>query len=251
MPGSDWAPLAGKFLGLALVLAVFRTLLMLAGMLAQPMLGYARIRDRAVPEDVCSGCSWPSICSSPCLRSSCTRWCTRSTSATWSGRRYVFIAMPALFGVEHTSLVYGAGPGGPTPRCAASARRSCRGSGFKLYWAAWALLLAVVARLLGCGAERRGSPRGSSGAPRFTPSDAAAATAAVALVAHVGGFIVYNTNVLNAYSARRPLPHARRSTSAATAGPPHPAAAIVAPNCASRFIPTGERPRFRGTYRAR
>ena len=61
---------------------------------------------------------------------------------------YAFIALPSLFGVEHNLLVYGGGPGW--------SYTEMRGFGpslgpwlwFKLYWAAWALLLAVAARLL-------------------------------------------------------------------------------------------------------
>ena len=40
MPGSEWAPFLGKFLGLGLVLVVFMALLMVAGMLAQVIRGY-------------------------------------------------------------------------------------------------------------------------------------------------------------------------------------------------------------------
>ena len=69
---------------------------------------------------------------------------------------------------------------------------------FKLYWTAWALLLAVVARLLwvrgregGLGARLRMARR------RFTRPTAGVAAAAVGLILTVGGFIFYNTNVLN------------------------------------------------------
>ena len=40
MPGSDWAPFLGKFLGLGLVLALFLAILMMAGILAQVLMGY-------------------------------------------------------------------------------------------------------------------------------------------------------------------------------------------------------------------
>jgi ABC-type transport system involved in multi-copper enzyme maturation permease subunit len=40
MPGSEWAPLLGKFLGLGLMLVLFLSLQSVAGMLAQVILGY-------------------------------------------------------------------------------------------------------------------------------------------------------------------------------------------------------------------
>ena len=71
---------------------------------------------------------------------------------------------------------------------------------FKLYWAAWALLLAVAARLLltrgreaGLGVRLRMARR------RFTRATAGVTAAAVTLIVTAGGFIFYNTNVLNAY----------------------------------------------------
>ena len=69
---------------------------------------------------------------------------------------------------------------------------------FKLYWVAWVLLLAVVARLLwvrgkegGLGVRLRMARR------RFTRPTVWVAAAAVVLILTSGGYIFYNTNVLN------------------------------------------------------
>jgi hypothetical protein len=103
-------------------------------------------------------------------------------------------------GIGHKLLVYGSDPGW--------SYTDMRGFGsslgpwlwFKLYWAAWALLLAVVARLLwvrgreeGLGVRLRLARR------RFTHPTAWTAAAAVGLILISGGFIFYNTNVLNEY----------------------------------------------------
>ncbi len=85
---------------------------------------------------------------------------------------YVFIAvLAAMLGIEHNLLVYGAGP--------AWSYTEMRGFGpslgpwlwFKLYWAAWALLLAVVARLLWVRGKESGLRRAApAGAPSLHAS---------------------------------------------------------------------------------
>lgn len=73
---------------------------------------------------------------------------------------------------------------------------------FDLYWAAWTLLLALVARLFWVrGVERGIGVRLRIARRRFTGLTARAATAALALALLVGGFLFFNTNVLNAYES--------------------------------------------------
>ena len=74
---------------------------------------------------------------------------------------YVVIVLAPMFGLEHNLLIYGAGP--------AWSYTEMRGFGpsigpwawFKLYWAGWALLLAVVARLLWVRGRENGFARES------------------------------------------------------------------------------------------
>ena len=71
---------------------------------------------------------------------------------------------------------------------------------FKLYWAAWALLLAVATTLFWVrGKEADVISRLAFARRRLTRRTGGVAAAAVALVLSSGGFIFYNTNVLNAY----------------------------------------------------
>ena len=71
---------------------------------------------------------------------------------------------------------------------------------FKLYWAAWAVLLAVAGRLLWArGTERSLWSRLQLARRRFTRATAGVAAMAVALIVTLGGFIFYNTNSLNRY----------------------------------------------------
>jgi len=73
---------------------------------------------------------------------------------------------------------------------------------FKLYWAAWALLLAVVARLLWMrGMEGGLGVRLELARRRFSRPTAWIAGAGAALVFALGGFVFYNTNVLNEFNS--------------------------------------------------
>lgn len=71
---------------------------------------------------------------------------------------------------------------------------------FKLYWAAWALLFAVVTMLFWVrGPELGIRQRLATARARFIAPIARMAGLAIALILGIGGFIFYNTNVLNDY----------------------------------------------------
>ncbi|OJT26045.1 hypothetical protein BO221_09440 [Archangium sp. Cb G35] len=201
LPGSEWAPLLGKFLGLGLVLAVFMALLTTAGMLAQVIRGYQDF-ELGLYLKVLWGLQLPEYL----LFALLALVVHVLVDQKYIGHlvaimAFVFIAvLAAVLGLEHNLLVYGAGPGW--------SYTEMRGFGpflgpwlwFKLYWAAWALLLAVVARLFwvrgkesGLGVRLRLARR------RFTRPTAWVAGAAAVLILTLGGFIFYNTNVLNPY----------------------------------------------------
>lgn len=107
----------------------------------------------------------------------------------------------ALYGIHHL-LIYNGGP-----RLTYS---EMNGFGpfvtpfvwFKLYWAAWAMLFAVVTMLFWVrGPELGLRQRLATARARFTARTARLAGLAIALILGIGGFIFYNTNVLNAYLA--------------------------------------------------
>ena len=115
-----------------------------------------------------------------------------SPTRSWS-------SAPAL-GVEHNLLVYGSDPGWTYSDMRGFEPFIGPWLWFKFYWAAWALLLAVAATLLWVrGKEADLGSRLALARRRFTRPAAGLAAAAVALILTLGGFIFYNTNVLNAY----------------------------------------------------
>lgn len=114
---------------------------------------------------------------------------------------YAFMAYASAFGIEHNLLVYGSDPGWSY----SAIRRFGPSIGpwlwFKLYWTAWALLLAVLATLfLVRGTETTLASRVALAGQRFTRRTPGVVAVTIALVIAVGAFIFYNTNVLNAYT---------------------------------------------------
>ncbi|RCR67115.1 ABC transporter permease/M1 family aminopeptidase [Larkinella punicea] len=200
MPGSEWAPFLGKFLGLGLLLVAFTTLQMFAGLFAQAILGYNTF-DVPLYLKILFGLQLPEYL----LFAFLVLVIHVLVNQKYVGHlvatiTYVFITLSSLFGVDHDLFVYGAGPGW--------SYTEMRGFGpslgpwlwFKLYWAAWAGLLAVVARLLWVrGREEALRFRLLMARRRFVGSTPWMAGTAVVLILALGGFIFYNTNVLNQY----------------------------------------------------
>lgn len=200
VPGSEWPPFLGKLLGLGLVLVVFLALLTTAGVLAQTMLGYQDF-EIGLYLKILFGLQLPEYL----LFALLALVAHVLVDQKYIGHlvaigAYVFILISSMFGIEHDLLVYGAGPGW--------SYTEMRGFGpslgpwlwFKLYWAAWALLLAVVARLLWVRGRERGlAVRLQLARRRFTRPTGWTAAAAVGLVLTLGGFIFHDTNVRNEY----------------------------------------------------
>jgi ABC-2 type transport system permease protein len=200
MPGSEWAPFIGRFLGLGLLLVVFMTLLTTAGMLAQVLLGY-RDFEIGLYLKILFGLQLPEYL----LFALLALVLHVLADQKYIGHlvaiiAYAFIALASMFGIEHNLLVYGAGPGWSYTEMRGFGASLAPWLWFESYWAAWALLLAVAARLLWVRGRERGlSVRLQLARRRLTRPTVWTAATAMGLVLALGGFIFYNTNVLNAY----------------------------------------------------
>ncbi|WP_231403144.1 ABC transporter permease/M1 family aminopeptidase [Hymenobacter guriensis] len=201
LPGSDWAPLLGKFAGLGLMLVVFTALQMAAGMVAQLVLGYQDF-EPGLYVKVLFGLQLPEYL----LFALLALVVHVLVHQKYLGHlvtmlAYAFIAVLAtMLDIEHHLLVYGAGPNWSYTPMQGFGASLGPWLWFKLYWTAWALLLAVGARLLWVRSREAGLvARMQMARRRLTHSTSWVAAAAVGLVLAIGGFIFYNTNVLNPY----------------------------------------------------
>jgi hypothetical protein len=108
--------------------------------------------------------------------------------------------MAAELGLEHNLLVYGGAPVPSYSEMSGFGGQAGPWAWFTLYWAGWALLLAVVSYLFWMRGEERGLRwRLALARRRLTRPTAAIGVAALAIIAGAGGFAFYNTNVLNRY----------------------------------------------------
>ena len=199
-PSPEWVLFLGKYLGLALVLVAFMAMLTLAGVVTQALKGY---RDFEIAQylTLLFGFQLPEYLLFAMLALAVQVFVDHKYLGQLVALiAYLLMIFSGFLGIHHHLLVYSAG--------ASWAYTDMRGFGgtvgpwlaFKLYWAAWALLLAITARLLWVRGRERGlGMRLRVARLRLTRSALGAAVIAFALIISLGGFIFWNTNVLNEY----------------------------------------------------
>jgi ABC-2 type transport system permease protein len=199
-PVPEWVPFLGKLLGLGLVLAAFTALQMAAAMLAQVLLDHQDF-EIGLYLKILFGIQLPEYLLFAVLALAVHVLVDQKYIGHLVAIiAYVFILIAPLFGIEHDLLIYGAGPWWTYTEMRGLGPYVAPWLWFKLYWAAWALLLAVVARLLWVRGRENGlAVRLQIARQRLTRATVGAAAAAVGLILMLGGFVFYNTNVLNEY----------------------------------------------------
>ena len=196
----EWALFTGKFLGLALVLAAFMAVVMLVGMIVQMIRGYYDF-EIGLYLKILFGLQLPEYLLFAMLALMVQVVVNQKYVALLITLVvYCLIIFSSFLGVDHKLIIYGASPG-----WAHTDMRGFSGSigpwlWFKLYWAAWALLLAVLARLLWVrGREGGFGTRMKIARRRINGATVGVVVLAMALIVTLGGFIFYNTNVLNEF----------------------------------------------------
>ena len=205
-PTPEWVFFLGKFLGLVLVLAGYMVSLTAVGMITQALEGYYDF-ELGQYAQILFGLQL----SEYLLFAVLAFLIHAAVNQKYLGLlaslvAYFLIIFASFLGLEHNLLVYGA-----SPEWSFTDMRGFGGSvgpwaWFKLYWAAWALLLAVAARLLWVRGREAGLvTRVRVARLRFTRSTLGIAAMAAGLIVALGGFIFYNTNVLNEYITKDEL----------------------------------------------
>jgi ABC-2 type transport system permease protein len=198
-PVREWVLVLGKFLGLAFVLAGWMALLIAAGVLVQMQMGYFAF-ELGLYLRVLLGLQLVEYLIFALL--------VLVVHAVVNQRHlgyltalvaYGVIVFPSFLGIEHHLLIYGSGPRWSYSVVSGFGSSLGPWLWFKLYWAAWAVLLAVAATLLWPrGAERSLRSRLHLARQRFTRPTAVVAATAVTLILSAAGFIFHNTDVLHA-----------------------------------------------------
>jgi ABC-2 type transport system permease protein len=192
----------GKFIGLALIITTWMIFLMMAGIVNQLVMSYYNF-EIGVYLKVLFGIQLTNYLLFALLVFVIHVLVNQKyIGHTVAFCAYGFILFASMLGVEHNMLIYASDPGW--------SYSDMRGFGpyikpwlwFKLYWASWAFLLTVVAMLFWARSkEGRLKMRFNQAQQRFSRHKKASFIAIV-LVVLSGGYIFYNTNVLNRYTIK-------------------------------------------------
>jgi hypothetical protein len=201
-PVPDWVVFVGKFAGLSLAFVVLQGLVMGAGMVTQLLLGH-RDLDIDLYVRTLFGLQL-----ADCVLFGLLALVVHSlVNHKYVGHLLALVAYSVMafgpsFGVEHNLLIYGSDPGWTYSDMRGFDPFIGPWLWFKVYWTAWGLVLTITAVLLSVrGREDGFRSRLAQARRRFTRRVAGLTAAALVLMLSVGGFIFYNTNVLNAYSS--------------------------------------------------
>lgn len=199
-PVPEWALFLGKFLGLSLILAVWMALIGIAGVLAQALMNYHDF-EIGLYLKILFGLQLPEYLLFACLALALhTLVNQKHLGHLASLIAYGFIAFASVLGIEHHLLIFSSAPNWSYTDMRGFGQSIAPWLWFKLYWAAWAVLLAVAARLFWVRSrEANFSSRIQMARHRFTGPTSVIAVAALGLILALGGFIFYNTNILNKY----------------------------------------------------
>lgn len=199
-PVPEGVALLGRFLALVAILAAFQAAFMAAGVLLQALQGYYHF-ELGLYFRILFGLNLVD----QILLAALAMTIHVVVNQKYLGHIVVLMAFVSTvvareLWIRHHLLIYGTDPGWTYS--------DMNGFGpfigpfvwFKLYWAAWALLLAVVANLFWVRGREPGLRRRWRVArARFIGPTARVAGVAIMLILALGGFIFYNTNILNAY----------------------------------------------------
>jgi ABC-2 type transport system permease protein len=199
-PMRDWVPLAGKWVGLALMVVVLQAVVMLTGMLVQLFQGYTNLEPGLYLTSL-FGLDLISLLLLSVLV---------MLIHVLANHKYVAHLIVILFlvftgfmpemGFEHNLYRYNSGGTGMYSDMNAFGPFLERFFWLKGYWIGWAILLAIASNLFWVRGQETGANwRIRLARQRFRAPAAAAATVAGMMILGLGGFIFYNTNVLNPY----------------------------------------------------
>lgn len=202
-PVPDWVFFVARFLALAVLLLAWMLVLGMAGVIGQAVLGYQHF-EIGVYAKALLGLQLADYLLFALLALAVHTVVNQKHLGTLAALAlYALIAFAPLLGIEHKLLVFGASPGWSYSDIQGFGASLPPWLAFKAYWTAWAVLLAVLARLAWVrGRESDIGARLKLARARLTrPTKISAALAGIAVLG-LGAFVFHNTNVLNEYQSQ-------------------------------------------------
>ncbi len=252
-PVPTWVPFAGKLTAMALVVVLLQGVLLVAGVATQAAKGYFNFELGLYLRTL-----FGTALLSQLLLCVFVMLVHVLVNHKYMGHLmvilyFVFSGLMGQFGLEHNLYRYGSGTTGTYSDMNTYGPWLEPWGWFKSYWVAWAILLAVLTNLFWVrGQETRMVWRARLARFRFRRPVLAATAVAGALVVGLGGFIFYNTNVVNEYTTSRAGQESRAEYEKLykrfeNAAQPR----IVGVRVWTDIFPEESRARVRGEYRLR
>jgi len=197
-PIPNWVAMLGRFLAFVAMLATLQAVLMGAGVVLQAMRGYYRF-ELDVYLELLFGIKLVDYVLLAALAMAIHIVVNHKYLGHLVVVLYFALTQAAgLIGLRSRMLIYGSDPGWIWSDLNGLAPFVRGFVWFKLYWAAWAMLIAVLASLFWVrGRERGVRQRIALARQRFHGPTVYAAAVAAFFVVPLGGFVFYNTHVLN------------------------------------------------------
>ncbi len=200
LPVPNWVPYASKFTALAMVCVILLSVVMVVGMMTQAFRGYFNFEVGLYITELYGFQLIDYILL-------CVLAITVQVIVNHKYMGHMVMVIYYLFnifmdqmGLEHTLYDYGSDVGSPYSDMNKYGHFAASFSVFKLYWAAFAVLLACLTNLLWVrGQEGRLKWRFSLAKLRLTRPVITQMALSVMVFFVAGGFIFFNTNILNTY----------------------------------------------------
>ncbi len=199
-PLSEWSLLLGKFLAFCLVLVSYQLLSIFAGVLIQLQMGYHDFQIGLYVQTVLGLAVVDYILFALVAIAVHVVINQKYIAHMALLLVYAYISFATTLGIEHNLLVFAGAPSWSYSDMRGYGSSLAPWFWFKAYWAAWTLLIGIIAKLCWVrGKELSLTWRRHLARRRLTRGLASASAVAIVLIMTLGGFIFYHTNVLNPY----------------------------------------------------
>jgi ABC-2 type transport system permease protein len=202
-PTPVWVPYVGKFLALVGMIIVFQAVNMGAGLMLQAVRGYYRFELLVYAQFL-----FGFLLATYVLIAALAMIVHVFVNQKHVGHLvvvlifFIIITRGALIGLRHRLLVYSSDPGWVYSDMNGFGPFTWPFVWLKLYWAAWALLLGIAGVLVYVrGTESGWRQRAQGARQRLTRGPLRAVAIATGLILTLGGWVFYNTNILNEYQS--------------------------------------------------
>ena len=199
-PVATWVSLAGKFLALIAMILILQTTFLIAGVLLQLVQGYYRFELGVYVSFLFGFLLATYVLFASLAMAAHVLLDRKHLGHATVALFFAFFLFGSEFAFTHNLLRYGSDPGWVYSDMNGFGPFLAPFVWFKLYWGAWAFLLGIFAVLLYVrGSEQGWQQRIAEARLRLSGGVLRAAAVAGVLIVILGGFIFYNTNILNDY----------------------------------------------------